>query len=165
MNCVGSSEYMTVVTSFTRANFFNKRADQSSSRLIRTSFPKSTILPYYSLCKMSKMAILRHTHSVSSSAQRVQWPCGRRWIMCNPFQGSNSLRGANNLFREIGFGELKVSFERSKIPFGERIISFGRAKIPFREKFITAFGRQINPVLLLPLTSFRRRWTTSFWKL
>ena len=23
------------------------------------------------------------------------------WIMCNPFQGSNSLQGANNLFREI----------------------------------------------------------------
>ena len=32
----------------------NMLADQSSSWLIRTSFPKSTILPYYSLCKMSK---------------------------------------------------------------------------------------------------------------
>ena len=44
MNCVASSEYMTVSTSFTRASFFNIRADQSSSWLIRTSFPKSTIL-------------------------------------------------------------------------------------------------------------------------
>ena len=35
------------------------------------------------------------------AVQRVQCPFGRRWIMCNPFQGSNSLRGANNLFREI----------------------------------------------------------------
>ena len=42
-----------------------------------------------------------HAHSVSSAVQRVQCPFGRRWIMCNPFQGSNSLRGANNLFREI----------------------------------------------------------------
>ena len=75
-----------------------------------------------------------HAHSVSSAVQLVQCPFGRRWIMCNPFQGSNSLRGANNLFREIenSFGELKISFERSKISFGERIISFGRAKIPFR---------------------------------
>ena len=39
---------------FTRASFLNMRADQSSSWLIRTSFPKSTILSYYSLCKMSK---------------------------------------------------------------------------------------------------------------
>ena len=39
MNCVGSSEYMVVFTSFTRASFLNMRADQSSS-----SFPKSTIL-------------------------------------------------------------------------------------------------------------------------
>ena len=43
-----------------------------------------------------------HAHSVSSAVQRVQCPFGRHWIMCNPFiQGSNSLRGANNLFREI----------------------------------------------------------------
>ena len=45
---------MTVFTSFTRASFLNTLADHSSSWLIRTSFPKSTILPYYSLCKMSK---------------------------------------------------------------------------------------------------------------
>ena len=44
MNCVGSSEYMTVFTSFTRASFLNMRVDQSSSWLIRASFPKSTIL-------------------------------------------------------------------------------------------------------------------------
>ena len=31
MNCVGSSEYMTVFTSFTRASFLNMRADQSFS--------------------------------------------------------------------------------------------------------------------------------------
>ena len=31
MNCVGSSEYMTVLTSLTRASFLNTRADQSSS--------------------------------------------------------------------------------------------------------------------------------------
>ena len=42
-----------------------------------------------------------YEHSVSSAVQRVQCPFGRHWIMCNPFQGSNSLRGANNLFREI----------------------------------------------------------------
>ena len=42
-----------------------------------------------------------HVHSVSSAVQRVQCPFGRRWIMCNPFQGSNSVRGAKNLFREI----------------------------------------------------------------
>ena len=35
-----------------------------------------------------------HAHSVSSAVQRVQCPFARRWIMCNPFQGSNSLRGA-----------------------------------------------------------------------
>ena len=53
MNCVGSSVYMTVFTSFSRASFLNMRTDQSSSYLIRTSFPNSTIL-CYSLCKMSK---------------------------------------------------------------------------------------------------------------
>ena len=67
MNCVGSSEYMTVFTSLTRASFLNMRADQWSSWLIRGSVvwlvdqnfvPKIdhflTVLPYYSLCKMSK---------------------------------------------------------------------------------------------------------------
>ena len=44
INWVGSSEYMAVFTSFTRASFLNVRADQLSSGLIRTSFPKSTIL-------------------------------------------------------------------------------------------------------------------------
>ena len=44
MNCVGSSEFMTVFTSFTRASFHNMRADQSTIWLIRTSFPKTTIL-------------------------------------------------------------------------------------------------------------------------
>ena len=57
MNCVGSSEYMTVFMSFTRASFLSMRADQSSSWLI-IFVPKIdhfvTILHYYSLCKMSK---------------------------------------------------------------------------------------------------------------
>ena len=44
MNCVRSSGYMAAFMSFTRASFLNMRADQSSSWLIRTSFPKSTIL-------------------------------------------------------------------------------------------------------------------------
>ena len=36
MNClVGSSEYMTVFSSFTRASFLNMRADQSSSWMVR----------------------------------------------------------------------------------------------------------------------------------
>ena len=35
MNCVGSSEYITRFTSFTRASFLNMRADQSSSWLTR----------------------------------------------------------------------------------------------------------------------------------
>ena len=34
IKCVGSSEYMIVFTSFTRASFLNMRADQSSSWLI-----------------------------------------------------------------------------------------------------------------------------------
>ena len=81
-----------------------------------------------------------HAHSVSSAIQRVQCPFGRRWIMCNPFQGSIPYGELIISFEksEIPFGELKISFERSKIPFGERIISFGRAKIPFGEKFIIA---------------------------
>ena len=44
MKCIGSSEYVTVFTLFTRATFLNMRVDRSSSLLIRTSFPKSTIL-------------------------------------------------------------------------------------------------------------------------
>ena len=52
MNCVGSSEYMKVFTSFTGASFFNMRADQSSSQLIRTLLPESTIEKPFS--KMSK---------------------------------------------------------------------------------------------------------------
>ena len=94
-----------------------------------------------------------HAHSVSSAVQRVQCPFGRRWIMCNPFQGSNSLRGANNLFREI-----ENSLHGANNLFQE-------SKNSFREKFIIAFGRQINPVLFLALTFFGRQWTTSFWKL
>ena len=55
MNCLGSSEYMTVFTSFTHASFLNLRADQ----LVDQNFvPKIdhfvTSLPYYSLYKMSK---------------------------------------------------------------------------------------------------------------
>ena len=46
------SEYMIVFTSFTRASFLNMQADQSSSWLIRTSFPESTIKRPF--CKMSK---------------------------------------------------------------------------------------------------------------
>ena len=42
-----------------------------------------------------------HEQTVSSAVQRIQCPFGGHWIMCNPFQGSNSLWGANNLFREI----------------------------------------------------------------
>ena len=45
MNCVGSSEYMTVSTSITRASFLNMRADQSSSWLIMIDH-FVTILPY-----------------------------------------------------------------------------------------------------------------------
>ena len=44
INCVGSSEYMSVFTSSTRASFLHLRADQSFSWLIRTSTPKSTVL-------------------------------------------------------------------------------------------------------------------------
>ena len=64
MNCLWSSEYVTVFTLFTRATFLNMRVDQSSSLLIRTSFPKSTIL--YSFCltiafvKCPKNVIPRH---------------------------------------------------------------------------------------------------------
>ena len=96
-----------------------------------------------------------HAHSVSSAVQRVQCPFGRRWIMCNPFQGSNSLRGANNLFREI----------ENSLRGANNLFSFRRAKIPFGEKFTIFFERQINPVLFLALTFFGRQWTTSFWKL
>ena len=50
MNCVGSSEYMTVFTPFSRASFLND-ADETLSVLIRTFFPKIfhfiVILPYY----------------------------------------------------------------------------------------------------------------------
>ena len=51
INCVGSSEYMAVFTSFTRASLLNMRADQSSSWLIRTSFPESTILQPFCLTR------------------------------------------------------------------------------------------------------------------
>ena len=53
-----------------------------------------------------------HAHSVSSVVQRIQCPSGRRWIMCNPFQGSNSLWGANNLFQEIE-NSLRLSLLKS----------------------------------------------------
>ena len=109
-----------------------------------------------------------HAHSVSSAVQRVQCSFGRRWIMCNPFQGSNSLRGANNLFREIKnslWGAKNLFREIENSLRGANNRSFGRAKIPFGEKFIIAFWRQINPVLFLALTFFWRQWTTSFWKL
>ena len=53
MNWVGSSEYITVFTSFTRVSFLNTQADQSSSWLIRIDH-FVTILPHYNLCKISK---------------------------------------------------------------------------------------------------------------
>ena len=62
MNCLGSSEYIIAFMSFTRARFLNMRMDQSW--LIRTSFPKSTILEPFCLtiafAKCPNMAILRH---------------------------------------------------------------------------------------------------------
>ena len=97
-----------------------------------------------------------HAHSVSSAVQRVQCPFGRRWIMCNPFQGSNSLRRANNLFLEIenflrGAKNLFREIENS-LRGANNLFSFRRAKIPFGEKFTIFFERQINPVLFLALT-------------
>ena len=60
MNCVGSNECMTVFTSLTRVSFLNKRADQSSSWLIRTSFPNRPFCLTIAFAKCPKMAILRH---------------------------------------------------------------------------------------------------------
>ena len=60
-----------------------------------------------------------HAHSVPSAVQRVQCPFGRGSIMYNPFQGLNSLRGANNLFREI-----KNSFRGANNLFRESENSF-----------------------------------------
>ena len=61
MNWVGSSDYMTVFTSFTRASFLNIRADQSSSWLI--SFMYSFCLSI-AFAKCPKMAILRHLFNI-----------------------------------------------------------------------------------------------------
>ena len=64
MNWLGASEKMKVFTSFTRVSFLNMRADQSSSWLTRTSFPKSTIFqPFFltiAFAKCPKMAIISH---------------------------------------------------------------------------------------------------------
>ena len=49
INLIWSSAYISVFTSFTRASFLDMRADQSPSWLIRTSFPKSTILKPFCL--------------------------------------------------------------------------------------------------------------------
>ena len=108
-----------------------------------------------------------HAHSVSSAVQRVQCPFGRRWIMCNPFQGSHSLRGANNLFRETEnslrgaknfFREIENSLRGTNNLFRE-------SENSFRGEIYNRLWEQINPVLFLALTFFRRQWTTSFWKL
>ena len=45
---------------------------------------------------------------------------------------------------KISFKELKISFERSKIPFGERIVSFRRAKILFKQN-VCGKRYQLNP--------------------
>ena len=94
-----------------------------------------------------------HAHSVSSAVQCVQCPFGHHWNMCNPFQGSNSLRGAKNLFREI-----ENSLRGANSLFQE-------SENSFQEEFKIAFARQRNPVLFLALTSFGRQRTTSVWKL
>ena len=64
MNCLASSVKLwvkcirTLLTSYTRANFLNMRADESASWLIRTPFPIVdhfvTIFPYYRRYKVSK---------------------------------------------------------------------------------------------------------------
>ena len=80
-----------------------------------------------------------HAHSVSSAVQRVQCPFGRRWIMCDPFQGSNFLRGANNLFRE--------------------------SENSFRGEIYNRLWEANKSSIVPALTIFRRQWTTSLWKL
>ena len=95
-----------------------------------------------------------YAHSVSSAVQRVLCPFGRRWIMCNPFQGSNSLRGAaNNLFRKI-----ENSLRGANNLFRE-------SENSFRGEIYNRLWEANKSSIVPALTIFRRQWTTSFWKL
>ena len=103
-----------------------------------------------------------HAHSLFSAVQPLQCPFSRRWIMCNPFQGSNSLRGAKNLFREIEnslrgtknlFREIENSLRGAKNLFREIENSLRGAKNLFRE--IENFLRGANNLFWESETSFR----------
>ena len=89
--------------------------------------------------------------------QRVQSPFGRRWIMCNFFKGSNSLRGANNLFREI-----ENSLRGAKNLFREIEHSLGGANNLFRESENSFRGEiynrlwEANKSSIVPSTHFFR---------
>ena len=98
-----------------------------------------------------------HARSVPSAVQRVQCPFGCCSIMCNPFQGSNFLRGANNLFREI-----KNSLRRAKNLFQEIQNSFPGANNLFWDSEDSFQGeiynrlREANKSSIVPSAHFFR---------
>ena len=105
------------------------------STMFSSYFASITEHSFLCICKVfiskefSQVFANVHAHSVSSAVQRVQCSFGRHWSSCvTLFKG------------EIRYGELIISFERSRIPFGELKISFERSKIPFGERIIS-FGR------------------------
>ena len=103
-----------------------------------------------------------HAHSVPSAVQRVKCPFGRRTIMCKPFQGSNFLRGANNLFRKI-----ENSLQGAKNLFREIENSFRGANNLFRESENSYRGEiynrlwEANKSSIVPSAHFF--WETTYY--
>ena len=76
MNCVGSSEYMIVFTSFSRASFFNMQLDQSSSWLM--NFVPNIdhiviILPYCRRFSLSHQLQNHSTNKVKNQRRKRRW--------------------------------------------------------------------------------------------
>jgi len=78
------------------------------------------------------------------------------------FNGSNSLRGANNLFRDIKnwFRKAKSLLWQIENSFWGANNLFRGSKNFFRGEIYNRLWIQINPVLFLILTSFGKQWTT-----
>ena len=98
---VFSTIFSSYFTSITKHSFLCICKVFISKEFVRISYGLGWFYASKRIIQSNNFDANVHAHSVSSVVQRVQCPSGRRWIMCNPFQGSNSLWGANNLFQEI----------------------------------------------------------------
>ena len=124
-----------IVFSTMFSSYFASITEHSFLCICKVFISKEFVRFSYGLGRFYASKRMIQSKDFDAMSMRFQFP-----LQFNAFNFRLVVAGSCvTLFKgQIPYGELKISFERSKIAFGERIISFGRAKIPFGEKFIIA---------------------------